>query len=199
MRKWLILLFGLVVSSAHGAPAWTWVDANGQVHFSDTPVPGAKRIELANAQAFGAAPRDSAQQGAAAPTETEQPAGRENRYRTFKITSPAQQETLWNTGSVLNVQIELEPQLQANHRLDVYLDGKRLNLNSTSTSLTVPDVFRGSHTMQAVIIGQRGEEVLRSLATLFMVQQTSIQNPNNPNAPARPQPPPRPTPRPGGN
>jgi Domain of unknown function (DUF4124) len=197
MRKWLILLFGLVVSSVHGAPAWTWVDANGQVHFSDVPVAGAKKIELASAQADGAAPRQSqAQQGAAPGTEPELPAERANQYRTFNITSPAQQETLWATGSVLNVQIELEPRLQPNHRLDLFLDGKRLNLNSTSTSLTVPDVFRGIHTMQAVIVGQRGEEVLRSLATTFMVQQTSIQNPNNANTPSRP---PRPTPKSGGN
>ena len=199
MRKWLILLFGLVVSSVHGAPAWTWVDANGQVHFSDTPVPGAKRIELANAQACGGAPRQSAAQEATPATESQQPADRASRYRTFNITSPKQQETLWNTGSTVTVQIALEPQLQQGHRLDAFMDGKRLNLNATSTTLTLPEVFRGIHTIQAVIIDQRGEEVLRSLATTFMVQQTSIQNPNNANTPSRPQPPPRPTPRPGGN
>jgi hypothetical protein len=197
MRKWLILLFGLVVSSAQSAPAWTWVDANGQVHFSDTPVPGAKRIELANAQGFGAAPRESGQEPTA--SESDQPADREARYRTFNITSPKQQETLWNTGSVVNVQIALEPRLQQGHRLDLVLDGQRRNLNATSTTLTLPEVFRGIHTIQAVVIDQRGEEVLRSLATTFMVQQTSIQNPNNANSPSRPQPPPRPTPRPGGN
>jgi hypothetical protein len=199
MRKWLILLFGLVVSSVQAAPAWTWVDANGQVHFSDTPVPGAKRIELANAQAFGAAPRQATPQEATPASAAEQAAERETRYRTFNITSPKQQETLWNTGSVVTIQIALEPQLQRGHRLDVFLDGQRRNLNATSTTLTLSDVFRGIHTIQAVIVDQRGEEVLRSLATTFMVQQTSIQNPNNANAPSRPQPPPRPTPRPGGN
>jgi hypothetical protein len=199
MRKWLILLFGLLVSSAQGTPAWTWVDANGQVHFSDTPVPGAKRIELANAQAFGAAPRQSATRDSTTAAAPEQPADRESRYRTFNITSPKQQETLWNTGSVVTVQIALEPRLQQGHRLDVFLDGERRNLSATSTTLTLSDVFRGIHTIQAVIVDQSGEEVLRSLATTFMVQQTSIQNPNNPNAPSRPQAPPRPTPRPGGN
>jgi hypothetical protein len=199
MRKWLILLFGLMVTSVQGAPAWTWVDANGQVHFSDTPVPGAKRIELANAQAFGTAPRQTASQEAAPATEPAEAGDRAARYRTFNITSPKQQETLWNTGSVVTVQIALEPQLQRGHRLDIFLDGERRNLNAVSTTLTLSDVFRGIHTIQAVIVDQRGEEVLRSLATTFMVQQTSIQNPNNPNAPSRPQAPPRPTPRPGGN
>jgi hypothetical protein len=35
--------------------------------------------------------------------------------------------------------------------------------------------------MQAVVVDTNGTEVLRSLAVTFMVQQTSLLNPNNPN------------------
>jgi len=59
----------------------------------------------------------------------------------------------------------------------------------------VPNITRGIHTMQAVIVDQGGTEVLRSLATTFMVQQTSIQNPNAPLA--KPQPPVKPQPKVG--
>jgi hypothetical protein len=176
------------------APAWTWVDANGQVHYSDTPVPGAKQIELSGAQAFGSS---TGQQ--APPTPAGQPAagaakstGAAQRYRTFNIVSPKQQETLWNVGTTVGVQIALEPALQPNHRLDVFVDGERRNLNSTSTDLTLEDVYRGIHTIQAVVVDQSGTEVIRSLATTFMVQQSSIQNPNN-DSPAKP---PRPMPKP---
>jgi len=194
MRKWLILLSVLSVTSASGAPAWTWVDAKGQVHYSDTPVPGAKQVELTGAQGFGAA--RSQQQAAAAPAPSAAAQSPSASYRTFTIVSPAQQETLWNIGTMLNVQLAIEPGLQPNHRLDLFIDGERRNLNSTSSQMSVPDVVRGVHTMEAVIVDQRGTEVLRSLATTFMVQQTSIQNPNAPQATPRP-PPPRPTPRPG--
>jgi hypothetical protein len=179
MRKWLILLSALSVTSAYGAPAWTWVDAQGQIHFSDTPVPGAKQIEISGAQAFGTQ-RPVAQPTAQSGAPTEQPPSPASVYRAFNIASPQHQETLWNTGSVLNVQVALQPGLQPTHRLDILLDGQRRNLNSTSTSFTLPDVFRGIHTIQAVIVDQRGTEVLRSAATTFMVQQTSIQNPQNP-------------------
>jgi hypothetical protein len=189
------------------------VDANGTVHYSDTPVPGAKQIELTGAQGFGTAsraPRSTAPTPTGAnPTATPQAAQPATSYRTFNITSPAQQETLWNTGGSVNVQLAIEPRLQPNHRIDLFIDGQRRNLNVTTPQLSVPDVFRGIHTMQAVIVDQRGTEVLRSLATTFMVQQTTIQNPNAPlaNPPAgRPPPtanpplprPPRPTPRPNG-
>jgi hypothetical protein len=184
MRKWLILLSALSVTSVSGAPAWTWVDANGTVHYSDTPVPGAKQIELAGAQGFGnAAPS----QPSTAATSTNAPATPQatqptTAYRTFNVVSPGQQETLWNIGGNLNVELAIEPRLQPNHRVDVFLDGQRRNLSATGPQLSVPDVFRGIHTLQAVIVDQRGTEIIRSLATTFMVQQTSIQNPNAPLA-----------------
>jgi hypothetical protein len=192
MRKWLILLSALLAISASGAPAWTWVDAKGTVHFSDTPVPGAKQIQLAGAQGFGAAARAQSSEtttsnAAPATAIPQQPAS----YRTFNITSPTEQETLWNIGGTLTIQVALEPRLQSGHRLDAYLDGERRNLNATSLSLSVRDVFRGTHTVQVAIVDQSGSEILRSSAVTFMVQQTSTQNPNAPLAP-------RPRPRPNG-
>jgi hypothetical protein len=181
MLKWLAVL-SIWVTTASGAPAWTWVDANGQVHYSDRPVPGAKQIELPGAQSFGA-PRQAPQPttpGPAASAPTRQDRGQP--YRAITIISPTQQQTLWNIGATLNVQVSLDPSLQAGHRLDVYLDGQRKNLDSTSTQLSVPDVPRGVHTMQAVVVDTTGMEVVRSVATTFMVQQTSLLNPNNPNA-----------------
>jgi len=190
MRKCLILLFALTTSLVHAAPAWRWVDANGQVHYSDTPVPGATQIELSGAQTFGSSTRQqpAAANKPASQSPLQRSTGSAERYRSFNIVSPTQQETLWNVGTVVNVQIELDPPLQPSHLLDLFVDGQRRNLNTTSTDLTLEDVYRGTHTIQAVVVDQSGAEVLRSLATTFMVQQSSIQNPNNPNSPNRPQP-----------
>ncbi|HEY5568069.1 MAG TPA: DUF4124 domain-containing protein, partial [Gammaproteobacteria bacterium] len=54
MGKWLIVLPMLYAAALAAAPAWTWVDENGQRHFSDRPVEGAEQIELAGAQGFSA-------------------------------------------------------------------------------------------------------------------------------------------------
>jgi hypothetical protein len=188
MRKCLILILAFTATSVSGAPAWTWVDANGQVHYSDTPVPGAKRIELSSAQSFG-----SGQQRPQTAAETSRPAagdkttGAAQRYRTLNIVSPKQQETLWNVGGTVSVQVEMDPPLQSGHRLDLYVDGERRNLNTTSTELSLDGMNRGVHTVQAVVFDASGGEVQRSPTTTFMVQQTSIQNPQNPQRP-RPQP-----------
>ena len=45
MRKWLILLSTMLVTVAHGAPAWTWVDLDGQVHEFAWPR-GTKLLDL---------------------------------------------------------------------------------------------------------------------------------------------------------
>ena len=141
MRKCLILLFALTAGAVHAAPAWRWVDANGQVHYSDTPVPGATQIDLPGAQTFGTTQR----QPSAAPDKTtgqssQKSTGTADRYRTFNIVSPTQQETLWNVGTVVNVQVLLDPPLQPSHFLDVYVDGERRNLNTKSTELTLEDM-----------------------------------------------------------
>jgi hypothetical protein len=182
MCKWLILLSALFVTHLSAAPAWTWVDEQGQVHYSDRPVPGAREIELSAAQGFSASPR-------AAPTprstqgssnEGVRPAA---NYRTFNVVSPTEQETLWNIGANLTVRVELIPGLRAGHWIDLVLDGQRANLNVRGLEFSVPNVFRGTHSAAAVIVDANGFELQRSPAVSFIVQQTSIQNPSSPQAP----------------
>ena len=186
MRKWLILLSVLLTTAASATPAWTWVDKDGTVHYSDLPVPGAKQIDLRGAQAFGrAAPPSPTPAAGTSPASAAPQSPAATSYQTFNITSPKQQQTLWNIGGNLPVQVDLQPALQSGQHLDVFLDGKRLDLSETSPQFTVPNVFRGLHTMQVAVFDASGKEVARSLATTFMVQQTSILNPNAPLA--RPQ------------
>jgi len=175
MRKWLILLSALSGTAASAAPAWTWVDEEGTRHYSDRPGPGAQQVELAGAQAFGSAARAPRSSGATAQGGTAGVPGAP--YQSVEVTSPAEQETLWNIGTNLPVQVRIQPALQTGHRLDLLFDGQRRNLNTANTRVTLPDVFRGQHTLQVVVIDSAGMEVMRSAARVF-VQQTSTLNQN---------------------
>ena len=176
MRKWLIVLSALSGTAASAAPAWTWVDANGTVHYSDRPVPGARQVELAGAQGFGTQTTAQAPRAAGAADERGTAAV---AYEAVEVVSPADQETLWNIGTVLPVQVRFQPALQTGHRYDLLLDGQRRNLNTTNPRAALPDVFRGQHTLQVVIVDSAGTEVARSPARTFFVQQTSVLNPNS--------------------
>ena len=185
MRKWLILISALSATSASSAPAWTWVDANGQIHFSDRPVPGARQVELTGAQGFG-----SQASGRAGARSNPQPGDPAALYQSIDIVSPAEQETLWNIGATLNVQVRFQPVLQPGHRYDLALDGQRRNVNTTNMRVALTNVFRGTHTLQVIVLDAAGAELMRSPGRGFIVQQTSALNPNS--ATARP-------PRPAGN
>ena len=178
MRKWLIVLSALSGTVASAAPAWTWVDANGTVHYSDRPVPGARQVDLAGAQGFGTQTGARAPQAPRAADERATPA---TAYQSIEIASPAEQETLWNIGTALPVQVRFQPALQPGHRYDLLLDGQRRNLNTANPRVTLPDVFRGAHTLQVVVIDSSGTEVMRSPARTFFVQQTSVLNPSRGN------------------
>jgi hypothetical protein len=179
MRKWLILLSALQATSAFGAPAWTWVDANGTVHFSDRPVPGARQVEIAGAQGFGA-PQAARPPAPAAATPASADPAAAGPYQAVEIVSPANEETLRNIGGNLSVLVRFQPPLQTGHRFDLVLDGQRRNLNATSARVMLPEVFRGSHTLQVIVLDAAGVELTRSAPRTFFVQQTSILNPVNP-------------------
>ena len=178
MRSWLLIAC-LLATQVLAQQAYRWTDENGQVHYSDRPAPGATEVSLSGAQGYSpaTAPPQAAPQAADAPPEEEAPAA----YTAFNVVQPAQQETLWNIGTTLNVQVEIAPALQAGHHLGAYLDGQLVDVGATGTQFQLTDVFRGLHDLQAVILDANGEDVLRSLPVSFMVQQTSILNPNNPN------------------
>ena len=176
MYKWLILLY-LLSTGASGQTAYTWVDENGQTHYSDRPVPGSAEIELATAQGF-TAPQPAIRDAAEPEAEIDPAAA----YTAFDILQPEQQETLWNVAGNVGVSLNIAPALQPGHHVGVYLDGELTDLATTASQFQLTEVFRGLHTMQAVILDNDDGVVLRSLAVTFMVQQTTVLNPNNPNA-----------------
>jgi hypothetical protein len=154
------------------APAWTWVDEQGRRHYSDRPVEGATQIELAGPQTFtGGSPavRPAPQ------TETQTPAP--PQYSVLDIISPTDQETLTNIGGMLTMELAIYPPLRAVDRIDAIFDGRRVNLGVRSLSVTIPEVFRGEHTIQAVILSEDGQELLRSAAVTVFVRQTSVLTP----------------------
>lgn len=174
------------MSAAQAAPAWTWVDENGRRHFSDRPFPGATRIELAESRPSPPEPvEETAPDATVRPTEPPAlpaPAPATVAYTQFDIINPIHEQTLWNIGGNLPIEVRLEPGLQTGHQIDVALDGQRMHLSALGQQFIVPDVYRGLHTLQAVVVDSiTGEEILRSVAITITVQQTSILNPNNPN------------------
>jgi len=157
-------LLGLLLASgiANAAQTYRWVDAQGVVHYSDTPQPGAEKVTLPTAPPPAARPADTA------------------GYQSCAITEPAAEASLYAPDSV-HVVVSLEPSLRDGDRLQVLMDGQPLASKShASTSLEAPQPDRGAHALSAVVRDASGKMVCSSSAVTFYVQRPSLLSPQSP-------------------
>ena len=151
---------------------YKWVDAQGIVHYSDQPHPNAQKLEVRGAQTFSALPAPAVS-SASAPEETRPSAA---AYQGCTITEPADQQTLMNVQQATAV-VQASPQLRPGDEVRLFVDGKQIS--GSGTSFTFP-VFRGQHSVQAVIQDSTGQIVCETSTVTFFVHQPSVQNPHNP-------------------
>jgi hypothetical protein len=149
---------------------YKWVDAQGIVHYSDQPHPNAQKLEVRGAQTFSAMPESSS----SAPPAQTQPSG--PAYDSCAISQPADQQMLMNVYSA-TATVQTSPQLRTGDQIHLFVDGKQIP--GSSSSFTFP-VFRGQHSVQAVIEDSTGQIVCETASVTFFVHQPSIQNPSNP-------------------
>lgn len=168
----IFVLACLLATATAAAQAYRWVDDEGLVHYSDRPVEGAERVNLAeysrNTGAWLYKPRPAVPSSNDEAEEDEAPV----RYASISIASPGAEETLWNIGGKLNVSLVVSPGLLVGHRVRVYFDGKPRMVSGSS--FQIDEVYRGVHNLQAEIIDQTGKMVMRSKPNRFYVQQSTV-------------------------
>jgi len=168
----IVILLGLLASSFVLAQAYKWTDADGVVHYSDRPEPGATEVDLGKysaSQGNSLARKPLPQRSSA----TDDDATRAFSYTSLAVVSPAAEQTLWNIEATLSVSLALSPALQSGHRVRVYYDGTPQEVAGLSFQLQA--VYRGAHNLQAEVVDQEGKVLIRSQPSRFYVQQTSIQ------------------------
>jgi len=183
MRKLVALLSMLTAMSAVAADMWRWRDADGVVHYSDRPVPGAQRMEI-NAPQPESAP---ASQGPAtsAPASPEAAPPPPVRFTRCEIQRPANDE-VFNSVDTVTATIAVEPALTEGFRVQVYLNGAEYkDWPSGALTYSIQNLFRGSYTLQARVIDASGKAACMGPMISFHVRQPTL------NSPAR-----RPTPTP---
>lgn len=170
-----ILVF-VLMGSMVGLPAqadtiYRWVDANGLVHFSDVPREGAQEVELS--------PQSSFRMPAAAssvPSAERETVG-VSLYESLAISSPTEEQTIWNTGGVINISVSPTPALRTGHGIRLYYDGQPLQEQPLrTTSMQLSEVYRGEHTLRAEIVDASGQVLIRSTPVTFFYRQTAAGN-----------------------
>ncbi len=179
----MFLCFALPAAALGGAEVYRWVDAEGQVHYSDRPSEGADRVVLDIAP-----PSSSAAVASSSSGPTQPSAGNETApaYEALTIQAPGQDETRWNIEGQLDVAVAPQPALQAGHRIQLLLDGQTAaELEPGVTRTQLSDVYRGQHTLLARIQDEFGTTLMQSDPVTFYVQQ-GTQAKTNPQVNPRP-------------
>ncbi|MEQ8208065.1 MAG: DUF4124 domain-containing protein [Woeseia sp.] len=179
-KRTLLVSALLLFAAAASAQVYKWVDADGVIHYSDQPVPGAELVTLPKRSTSNpvTAPRQrpaASRPAANAPADTATKAPETIGYSALSFTAPIAEETLWNIGGVLSVSLALQPALQPGHRLRLYFDGEPREVSTLNVQLE--EVWRGEHNLQAEVLDETGKTLIRSQPMRFYVQQTTINRP----------------------
>lgn len=166
------LLLGLAVA-AHAADTWRWKDANGVVHYSDRPVPGASLVTLGPETSAGN-PQPVSTQKPPVTAATVQPAV---VYTSCAVVAPANDEVFTNVHSVA-VSLMVLPGLQQGHRMQVQFDGQPYPAwPEGALSSTLLDLFRGTHTLSVRIVNATGRALCTGPVVSFHVLQPTLLSP----------------------
>ncbi|MBN4081941.1 DUF4124 domain-containing protein [Beggiatoa alba] len=190
-----LLLFSLILAShsVFAGAIYKSTAPDGSITFSDNPTDGAKEITLKPITTFSAKEAAGKSKATSTPATTsadpqaaDTPPG---NYKKFTITSPANDTTL-QTGDAGNttIQTTVEPALNVKngHRLSVLVDGTQLDRVTSSSSISINNLDRGTHSIRAVIVNKSGDIVqLSSNSITLHVQRATIFGPSNPRNPRR--------------
>ncbi len=199
MKPWVLLL-GCLLAAASLAQTtttrrevWEWRDANGVMHYSDAPAPGARKIVIYGQTTSAPPPNVAPRTGTSAAAAAARPAPAPVPYTRLEIWQPENGAAFFGLDSAVNVRIRSEPELQPGDRLLTYLDGKLIS-DQSLTEHVLTGVERGAHSVASVILDGRGNEKIRSQPVVFHIKQVPANNPANRGPALRPPPPPSPRP-----
>jgi hypothetical protein len=170
-RPTSFLLLGLVLAAnAAETEIWRWKDAAGQVHYSDSPVPGAERVQ-------GSAPRPRA---ATSPPQEYVPDSRpesDPEYTRCEMVRPENDQTFFEVDSVA-ASVTVEPALRPGDRMQVYLNGALYDgwpLNQTDGLFA--NLYRGSYSVSVRVVDPNGVVRCTGPTVNFHIRQPSLLSP----------------------
>ena len=170
----LCLAGGAVAQTSSTAPTTTtyrWVDAQGVVHYSDTPQPGAQVIHLPSAQTYQAPAAPAAQRKTAAVTDPASP------YQSCGIAEPAADASFF-APETIPVTVALASGLRTGDQLAVMMDGQPVDPTTPGgLQYQVPGPDRGAHSVTALVRDAGGKVVCHAAPVTFYVQRPSVNSP----------------------
>jgi hypothetical protein len=178
MRTFLhssLLLSALLASLLLAGPAaadtvYRWVDENGKVHYSDTPVK--------NAQVFDSKENTrnevKVSHGNIKSQDQAEPIADADIQYQVNIVSPTEEATVRDNNGDFSAQISIFPEAPRGTLIQLVLDGKPYGQAQTSPNFDLKAVERGEHTLIAQLVSQSGKVLASSSSRRIFLHQANI-------------------------
>jgi hypothetical protein len=164
--------------AAHALVVYKWTDAQGVVHFSDQPVPGAERVVTTSAPAHAGILGQTASTSPAAPSPMPK-ADKTLSAAKIAIVSPAPEQTFTGEQPV-PVSLSLDPDLKPSWTVVWTLNGAQVpGQTSTTTQFTLTDLARGIYTIEATVTDAGTGESKSADAVTFNIVRPSLLSPQH--------------------
>ena len=171
-RTWIALGLFTLISAVPAAVIYKWIDADGVVHFSDQPVPGAEKITTSGGSTRGILSQPMP--GGGAPPEKAKP----RSVQHASISSPAPDQT-FTGGEQVSASLSVDPALTPSQTVSWTLNGEQVGQNSNATQLTLPDLPRGTYTLAATVSDSVSGESISADPVSFNVVRPSVLSPQH--------------------
>ena len=147
-------------------------DAYGNVTYSDEPSEGAEAVEVKPVTTI-TLPKPEAVQETEKLREEVQREGA--AYESLSFAYPDNNQAFYSGSGDVQFEVRSTPGLQPGHKYEVTLDGQPVG-QSTSGSITVNNVFRGTHEARVHIVDENGVQVKTGSPITFTVHRPSALN-----------------------
>ncbi|MBL1142535.1 MAG: DUF4124 domain-containing protein [Proteobacteria bacterium] len=142
-------------------------DAEGNIIFSDVPSEGAEEIIIDEAQTINIPKPKRLDNRRATKLSPE-----ELNYTRFEVTLPEHDSTIRSNEGIVNISLEMTPELDDKHMIVFFMDGKEVS-SGKSLQLSLQGIDRGSHTIAALIENENKKILKRSKQTTFHLRKES--------------------------
>ena len=174
MKAPLTLATGLLLlatASAH-AEVYRHVDAQGNVTFSDEPMQGGEEIEVKRVTTITLPKPDAVRETKQLLEEVEREGA---AYESLSLISPENDQAFHSGNGDVTFEVRSTPSLRRGHRYEVTLDGQPVG-QSTSGSITVRNIDRGTHQAGVHIVDRDGIQVKSGQPITFTIHRPSRLN-----------------------
>jgi hypothetical protein len=178
LGRLLIATAAFVVFAAPAAVVYKWTDANGVVHYSDQPGPGAETIVTAGPQQNGISTGSRGPLGSPSRNFSDSSAA-SSAVTSLTIESPANEQVFFND-DVVSVRLRVEPPLQSTQSVSWSLNGRTLTDQAPQAlSFALQSLPRGTYVIAATLTDSATGASQSAQSVTFYVRQPSELSPQH--------------------